>query len=111
MLHPFGGQLRYEPTGASAIDASQDAVIEVVGGAAYRVTPTFAIGGTPEVSGAAEGAGAGFGAGTSGFAVGGESAGGLAMADGGAADRSVGFSGVTGEAAGCGGGETIGATS
>lgn len=43
---PFGGQLRYEPTGASAIDASQDAVIEVVGGVAYRVTPTLAIGGT-----------------------------------------------------------------
>ncbi|MBK9034406.1 MAG: outer membrane protein transport protein [Myxococcales bacterium] len=42
----FGGQLNYTPTGMSAIDATQDLVLEVVGGVAYRVTPRLAIGAT-----------------------------------------------------------------
>lgn len=42
----FGGQLRYTPTGMPAVDASSDLVIEVVGGAAYRITPRLAVGAT-----------------------------------------------------------------
>jgi hypothetical protein len=44
--NPFGGQLTYAKTGMAAIDATQDLVIEVVGGVAYKVTPRLAVGAT-----------------------------------------------------------------
>jgi long-chain fatty acid transport protein len=40
----FGGKVSYEPTGASALDAVQDAVVEVVPGFAYRFDDRFAAG-------------------------------------------------------------------
>lgn len=42
----FGGQLRYAPTGMPAIDESQDLLVEIAGGLAYRVTDALAIGAT-----------------------------------------------------------------
>jgi len=44
--NPFGGQLTYTKTGMAAIDATQDLVLEVVGGVAYKVTPRLAVGAT-----------------------------------------------------------------
>ncbi|MEZ4401578.1 MAG: outer membrane protein transport protein [Kofleriaceae bacterium] len=46
LWNTYGGKLSYPRTGAPAIDASQEAVVEVVGGVAYRVTPRLAVGAT-----------------------------------------------------------------
>jgi long-chain fatty acid transport protein len=40
----FGGKVSYEPTSASALDAVQDAVVEIVPGFAYRFDERFAAG-------------------------------------------------------------------
>lgn len=45
----FGGQLSYEPTDDPAIDASQELLVEIAAGLAYRVSPRLAIGVTARV--------------------------------------------------------------
>lgn len=45
----YGGQLRYPRTGAPAIDATQELVLEGAIGVAYRVTPRLAIGATARI--------------------------------------------------------------
>lgn len=49
LWNPYGGQLRYQPTGAPAIDATTELVLEGVAGVAYRVSPRLAIGATARV--------------------------------------------------------------
>lgn len=49
LWNTFGGQLTYAPTGMPAIDATQDLVVELAAGLAYRVHDRLAIGATARI--------------------------------------------------------------